>query len=227
MWDISTLDTVASTQETVRARLREDPHMPEGTGVRAIVQTGGRGRHGRVWDSQDGDLTFSFLLRPARPVAEWGSLALLAGVALAQAARQDTLCLKWPNDALLGGRKCAGILCEIEEDALIVGLGVNCMPVAEGGDRASLHGQWVAPALMDAFLRQFAPLYERWTQAGFAQVKPLWMHYAHAPGTPVSVKQGPQSISGFFEGVGDDGSLLFKDEKGVIKSLTAGELTVG
>ena len=80
-------------------------------------QTQGRGRSGRQWASEPGNLYASLLQALACPPAVVHQLSLLAGVAVIDAiaaAAGDTriagLRLKWPNDVLIGEAKCAGIL---------------------------------------------------------------------------------------------------------------------
>ena len=60
------------------------------------------------------------------------TLPLVVGLAVVQAVRgllspieAQNVTLKWPNDVLIGGRKVAGILCERNGDAVIVGIGIN------------------------------------------------------------------------------------------------------
>ena len=95
----------------------------------AELQTAGRGRLGRAWASARGTaLTFSVLLRPALPVPLYGWLPLLAGVAVAAAAREAggvDARLKWPNDVLAGDGKLAGILAESRDGAVVTGIGLN------------------------------------------------------------------------------------------------------
>lgn len=118
----------------------------EGSTVIAEQQTAGRGRHGRRWTARAGqNLTFSVVLRPgdahadrdALPPARFGLLALAAGVAVcevvaeavAEAVAPPAPSLKWPNDVLLNGRKCCGILLESSTGTrpgpVIVGVGLN------------------------------------------------------------------------------------------------------
>jgi BirA family biotin operon repressor/biotin-[acetyl-CoA-carboxylase] ligase len=115
-----------------------------GTVVLAEVQTAGRGRDGRTWQSPVGGVWLGVLLRPVR--AELGVMSVRVGLAVADAVdallgRPETR-LKWPNDVLLGERKLAGILCEGRWQGatvqwLAVGVGVNVCnaipaPVARG-----------------------------------------------------------------------------------------------
>lgn len=136
------VDVVAETEST-NADLLADPSAPDRTVRVAEHQSAGRGRLDRSWVSPAGaGLTFSVLLRPTAPVATWGWLPLLAGVALAEAVRERTgvaAALKWPND-LLAGRagddpagfgKAAGILAQSTGDAVVVGIGLNVSTAAE------------------------------------------------------------------------------------------------
>lgn len=107
---------------------------PAGEAVVADAQTAGRGRAGHGWASPPGvALHFSVVLRP-RVAPEAFPLATLAcGVAVADAVRAETGAdagLKWPNDVLVGLRKCAGILCEAELGGpggpfVVAGVGIN------------------------------------------------------------------------------------------------------
>src|SRR6185436_4745372 len=104
----------------------------EWTVVWADEQTSGRGRQGHTWFSPAGNLFLSLLLRPGRGAAVSRLLPLMAGVAVADAAREWGVeaRLKWPNDVLAGERKLGGILVEglSSQDGLeaaVVGVGIN------------------------------------------------------------------------------------------------------
>jgi BirA family biotin operon repressor/biotin-[acetyl-CoA-carboxylase] ligase len=104
-----------------------------GTVVVADAQTAGRGRMGRRWVSPAGkNLYVSLLLRPSVPTVDAPRLALVAGVALADAVEAVGVpaSLKWPNDLYCGGRKAAGILAEMASDPdgvrhVVIGVGLN------------------------------------------------------------------------------------------------------
>lgn len=104
--------------------------------VTAERQTGGRGRRGRLWVSEPGNLYASLLLIDPAPMERLGSLPLAVAVAVHQAISRvlppgaEPLEVKWPNDILIGRKKTCGILVEGEgmpdgRYALIVGIGVN------------------------------------------------------------------------------------------------------
>lgn len=106
----------------------------EGALFVAEEQTAGRGRHGHRWNSPPGaGLYLSLLLRPPGPPALLLPLMLATGLAVREAiaglcdAQPD---LRWPNDVLLGEKKCAGILLEMQAEAThihwaVLGIGVN------------------------------------------------------------------------------------------------------
>lgn len=105
---------------------------PEGLAVIADAQTAGRGRFGRKWHSEAGlGLWLSILVRPTRPLTEWGELTLIAARSIIAAVRDLnhlTCVIKPPNDVFIHGRKLAGILVETRtgrNSFAVVGMGVN------------------------------------------------------------------------------------------------------
>src|SRR5258705_13449048 len=87
-------------------------------GVTAERQTAGRGRRGRTWISQPGNLYASLLLTAPAPAEHWPQLSFVAALAIHDAVvavagdLAARLAIKWPNDLLLDGAKFAGILIE-------------------------------------------------------------------------------------------------------------------
>jgi BirA family biotin operon repressor/biotin-[acetyl-CoA-carboxylase] ligase len=231
MWDIRTIDCAESSQDCVREALLTG--AGEGHCVRVLEQTQGRGRHGRAWASLQGSLFFSFLLKPTVPMSTWGSLSLLAGVALAQAVDESRAVLKWPNDLMIDGAKAAGILVEIEGDAAIVGIGINLHNVKSLGrfhiesdlHVASLGAKYDAEDLMNVFLDRFVELYGRWLRGGFSAVKAEWLLFSYEVGAAMSVKLPREIVAGYFAGIDDTGALLLDNGNGFIRTLTMGDVT--
>ncbi|MFH0953648.1 MAG: biotin--[acetyl-CoA-carboxylase] ligase [Verrucomicrobiota bacterium] len=131
-------ETVTSTNDAVKDFAGGG--APEGLTVVARAQSQGRGRRGRTWESPEGQGAYlSVLLRPELPNADAGWLAILGGVAAADALEElglKGLSLKWPNDVLVGGRKIGGVLVEPRVgaaaiDFAVVGIGIN---VEQGPD---------------------------------------------------------------------------------------------
>ena len=129
-WRVEVVDETTSTNQVVAQRARAGE--PEGLVVAAELQTAARGQLDRVWEAPRGTaLTYSLLLRPELPPQSWTWIPLLTGYALqaALADRVPEVMLKWPNDALVGDDKLAGILVERVETpqgpAAVVGVGIN------------------------------------------------------------------------------------------------------
>jgi BirA family biotin operon repressor/biotin-[acetyl-CoA-carboxylase] ligase len=125
-------DEIASTN-THAARLAADG-CDEGFAVAAGMQTHGKGRLGRSWESpKDKGIYLSVVLRPPMAPAETPVLTLAAAVAAVRAIYAVTgirTGIKWPNDIICDGRKMAGILLEMNSEAdrvnhIILGIGIN------------------------------------------------------------------------------------------------------
>ena len=130
---VEVVEDVGSTN----AVLMDDAEAPDRSVLIAEFQSAGRGRLERTWTSPPrAGLTFSVLLRPQAPIATWGWLPLLAGVALCEALTERTgvdVALKWPNDLLHAPteRKLAGILAQTSGPAVVIGTGLNVSSTAE------------------------------------------------------------------------------------------------
>ena len=137
------LGEVESTQALLRAEaLRGE--AAAGTVVLASAQRAGRGRGTNRWVSPAGaGLYLSALLGSRLPAAEVSRITLAAAVAICEVLERLGLepAIKWPNDVLLGGRKVAGVLCELLPDqgepagpapgprSVLVGVGLNVGPL--------------------------------------------------------------------------------------------------
>lgn len=131
----SRVTVVAETGSTNADLLAAAERLPDRSVLVAERQTAGRGRLDRTWTATPGrTLTFSVLVHPAVPVAGWGWLPLLAGVALHEAVAEPgvEVGLKWPNDLLSvrDGRKLAGILAQATGEAAVIGIGLNVSQTA-------------------------------------------------------------------------------------------------
>ncbi|MFI1763642.1 biotin--[acetyl-CoA-carboxylase] ligase [Streptomyces sp. NPDC020800] len=218
----------------------------EGAVLVAEEQTAGRGRLDRQWSAPArSGLFFSVLLNPAEvPVARWGWLPLLTGVAVAtglsRAAGVDTA-LKWPNDLLVtvGGeeRKAGGILAErAGEHGVVVGVGINVslgageLPVPQAGSLA-LAGAVSTDRdpLLRAVLRSLEEWYRRWRDAGGdPAVSGLQETYAAGCATLGRVVRaelpGDRALVGEAVAVDGDGRLVIATESGAREAVGAGDI---
>jgi BirA family transcriptional regulator, biotin operon repressor / biotin---[acetyl-CoA-carboxylase] ligase len=125
--DLRVVAQTGSTNADVAAAARSG--APAGLVVVAEEQTAGRGRADRTWQAPlRSGIAVSVLLRPSAPRETWSWLPLVAGLAVAgpvAALSGLELGLKWPNDVLVGDRKLAGLLAEVVDDAVVLGIGLN------------------------------------------------------------------------------------------------------
>lgn len=223
--------TVAETGST-NADLLATPDWPEGRWLLAERQTTGRGRLGRDWRSPAGNLHASTVvtLRPGDPPPT--ALALLTGVALAEALALflpagSPLMLKWPNDVLLSGAKCAGILLERAGERVVVGVGANLAhaPDLPGRPTASLADHAPPPApevLAEALTERFAAWLLRWRVEGTGPIHAAWLALAHPLGTAIIVSESGET--GLFAGLAEDGALRLRRGDGSTEVIRAGDV---
>lgn len=237
-WVIETHKSVQSTQDILIGMASMG--QPEGQVIHALEQVHGRGRHGRSWESLSGNLFLSALFRPACQAQDIGQLSLIAGLSLVQSVErfidmnEDVeLSLKWPNDVLLNGEKCAGLLLETElshggaVDWAVLGLGVNIAEAPRGLGAAlqDFNDKDIElNAFRDHFLKVMANNYGHWLQFGFKDLREQWMKRAHKVGTMMNVKIGPQLVNGVFHDIDPYGNLRLRDAQHRLKTITSGEV---
>ncbi len=122
------IDRCHSTNDL--AKSLAESGSPHGTWVSAKIQEGGRGRLGRQWQSIEGNLFLSLILRISEKHL-WSWIPLATAVAVTRCLRNQypelPIFIKWPNDLWLGNGKLGGILCEGASSYIVVGLGLNCV----------------------------------------------------------------------------------------------------
>jgi len=152
------------------------PDEAEGATVATDLQTQGRGRLGRRWETPAGRaLLFSVLLHPRPPMVLWPELSLVAGDAVATALREQTGVgaeLSHPNDVLIEGRKVAGILPEASPGRVVLGIGVNVnqpreelpaeTPKPPTSLRVETDREWPRAPLLAAILLELERRYDGW-----------------------------------------------------------------
>jgi BirA family biotin operon repressor/biotin-[acetyl-CoA-carboxylase] ligase len=224
-----TLDETDSTNEEARRRAAAGETGP--LWIMARRQTAARGRRGRAWAAPEGNLSATCLLRPALPPAQAALLSFAACLAVAETfdalAPGAAVALKWPNDALLNGRKAAGVLLESAGagdrlDWLAVGVGVNLAhhpePQPDAWPPTSLAAETgAAPDPADA-LRHLAASFAAWSARleaeGFAPLRAAWLARAARLGENVVARLPNEAASGVFIDIAADGALILSQPGG-------------
>ncbi|MDA0262794.1 MAG: biotin--[acetyl-CoA-carboxylase] ligase [Chloroflexi bacterium] len=228
---------LASTMDEA-AKLGEGD-ADEGAVVVAEVQTAGRGRRGRSWVSQPGNLLVSVLFRPSLEVLPF--ISIIGGVAAARAVRKVTGLepkIKWPNDLLISGRKAAGILAEsaVAGDTVwyaVLGLGMNVsLDTSQTAEISSFAVSVNAAAgrevpredLLRQFLMDLDALYLALGQGDSPIAE--WQDLLETTGQRVTATWADDSYTGLAEGTDELGNLLLRQDDGVLLTLTAGDVTL-
>ena len=205
--------------------------------VTAGRQSAGRGRRGRTWTSEPGNLFASLLLTEPAPPEHWSELSLVAALAihdtiadLAPASR-PRLAIKWPNDLLLDGAKFAGILAEGEgATTVVVGIGINCSshpadtdyPATDlAASRIRLSPEVVFSALSAKMIGRLA----QWNQGEhFATIRTDWLSRAAGLGDEVTIRLSERELAGTFETIDDMGQLVLVEAGGNRYAIAAGDV---
>jgi len=166
---------------------------------------------------------------------------LITGIAAAAAINAalpsgPTPMLKWPNDVLLNGEKCAGLLIDATTadnriDWLVIGIGINTAyaPKVPGRATTSLaaHGAYTtAIAVARSVLDHLSAWLDIFQTAGPDKIIDAWLSRAHPIGTPLEVQTPDQKTGGSFAGLSPAGELLLNVENR-IETYRTGEILLG
>lgn len=236
-WSVDAVETTGSTNADLAERARMG--VPGWQALVAGEQTAGRGRLTRTWSSPQGtSISLSVLLRPSRPVSEWGLLPLITGLGVARAVESlgARAVLKWPNDVLLPAddeRKVCGILAELvggPTPGVVVGMGVNIGQVrgdfpVETATSLRLVGVAVSRAeVATAVLEQLGELYETWESQGWSALKDAYESACVTLGRTVRVElPDGTAVLGTAQSISDDGRLVVMTTSGP-QAFAAGDV---
>ena len=254
LWpEVRVLDTVGSTN----AELMALGSAAAGQLLTTEFQSGGRGRRGRSWVSPVGrNLACSVGWRQDGGLDRCAGLSLVVGLAVVDALRTlglEQVCLKWPNDILVGQpaaqsdgqrggtavefAKLGGILVELQQHAdhtvAVIGIGLNqgggslARPHVDQpiGDIHELDPGLTRAQVLAAVINALADYLEQFSHAGFAPMVSVWESLHAFSGRAVNVVRGEQTIAGRVLGVTAGGALRVATSTGELQ-LDAGEVSL-
>jgi BirA family transcriptional regulator, biotin operon repressor / biotin---[acetyl-CoA-carboxylase] ligase len=215
----------------------------EGWVVVARHQRHGKGRRGKIWSSPGGqNLYMSVLLRPRISLKKASFLTLLATVAVAETLSDyipKGVCLKWPNDVMIGGRKISGILLEMGKDTngedffvLGIGININCtrheIPAELSEIATSLYLELgYSVSVKDVLFKLLNRLdygYRLYTSSDFGSIIDRFRAFDQTTGRRVFIDVAGAHISGHAVGIDEDGFLLVQDDTGKTSKVISGDL---
>lgn len=198
----------------------------------ADAQSAGRGRSGRPWQSEPGNLFATLLLVAPCASADLPKLGFVAGISVYEAARhfvgpEANLSLKWPNDVLVDGAKLAGILLEARtladgRSAIAMGIGLNCVSSPDHLPYPAAHlAQFSDHASAAAVFTEITRCCQRNLEAfdrgvGFDAIRARWLKAAHGLGGTIEIRNAGIRRAGVFTGIDSSGRLLLDTVSGQI-----------
>jgi BirA family biotin operon repressor/biotin-[acetyl-CoA-carboxylase] ligase len=238
------LDHTDSTN--AEARRRADAGETGPLWIVARRQTEGRGRRGRSWESQDGNLFATLMQLTRKSPAEAAQVTFVAALAIADLldawAPASLVTIKWPNDVMLAGQKASGVLVEsgVHESGglwLAVGIGINLLSAPEGTERPAtalahhLRGDAASPPSTEVAAAKLAEAFNvwmtRWETLGFQPILDAWRARTAGLDGPAVARLGRETIEGRAEGVGPDGALKLRLADGSLRLISAGDVFFG
>ena len=231
---------LASTNADALARVGGS--SPGQLWIVADRQNAGRGRRGRGWISEPGNLYATRLMLDPAPARAVPEICFVAAVALHDAVLDccaglapARLQLKWPNDLLLDSAKLAGILVEgitvpSGRPAVAIGFGVNCCVHPPELELRAIDllaaGLPVGPATMLAALgAAFERRAAEWDRGrNFAAIRAAWLARASGLGSEIKVRLGDRTLDGTFEAIDGSGCLVLRRPDGARETIRAGDV---
>jgi BirA family biotin operon repressor/biotin-[acetyl-CoA-carboxylase] ligase len=231
-------DELESTNSTAKEAGRTG--VQEGTVVLAKTQKKGRGRFDRIWQSPEGGVYLSMILKPKTPIEKTSLLPFVAALAVAQTINSYGLhaTIKWPNDVLVQGKKIAGILLESETEGqtvsyVVVGIGIN-LNIDLSTLPSEIQAQSTAMIkeigetieyyqFLTTFFTQFDHYYQLFSTNQYEQIVKEWKNHSDTLGKQVRILTSTETLQGTAADIDSSGFLILKKKNGETKKITSGD----
>lgn len=164
---------------------------------------------------------FSLILKPDCAKKHWSRLALAAGLGIATVLREQwslAAGIKWPNDILIGGKKCCGILVETSGGHAVIGVGVNVAACPQNDESVALAELASAPVPREALLAGLLGSIHSQavvSPSGFARQLEKLREFCCLSGKEITFLSGGKECRGTCRGIGGSGQLLVETDAGL------------
>lgn len=217
-WRVKVVELTSSTQGDLTDQVRKKT-AKVGDVLVANYQSAGRGRLDRSFEAQPNTaLLFSFYIKPTRNREEWGWIPLIAGFSVAQRLHQFQASIKWPNDILINKKKTSGLIAEVVNDGLVIGIGINVgmerdqLPVSTATS-LFLEGakNITRSSLLCEILEEFEDIFLKWDQ-GSNEIQGKYAKLCSTLGKQVRIEYaGTRFYEGVAASISDLGELVLSD----------------
>ena len=237
-------DSLGSTN--AQAKIDAENGAESGTLIVADMQTAGRGRRGRSWDSPAGtNVYFTLILKPDFSPDKASMLTLIMAYAVMRGVEKmlppsSLSGIKWPNDIVMNGKKICGILTEMsaEQDYIqyvVIGVGVNVrkqdFPQEIAATAASIEeecGYSISrSALIADIMAAFEEEYESFLRTmDLSGLREKYNACLVNRNREVCILDPKGEYRGIAEGITDTGELQIRLPDGSMTQVYAGEVSV-
>lgn len=230
IYELDTVDSTNSEAKRILNRTGENLFA-----VSASMQTAGRGRFNRVWQTPRGNVAVTIVAPLPENKAELTTIALVTGLAIydvlsAILSKDRNLTIKWPNDILVDGAKISGTLVEADEKSIFSGIGINRVTKPENIQYPTVTLQEICDAdtssVMRSLVERWGDYYEMWNTYGFSSLVASYNSRMHFIGQQIRFsldKEKESWFNGKCLGVNEKGHLLIEDDEGNITAHFSGE----
>jgi BirA family transcriptional regulator, biotin operon repressor / biotin---[acetyl-CoA-carboxylase] ligase len=205
-------------------------------------QTGGRGRNGKFWESLEGNLHASILLKLQNKIISAPQLSFVIANTLYEIITElcqditllNQIKLKWPNDLLIRDKKVAGILLESINigniQYIVIGFGINIEHYPQYLNRpiTSLKNENIDFSninnLLNLLIKRFDILYTNWQKEGFYTTRELWLKHAYKLNSTITIDDGKNKVSGIFKTIDEEGQLVLETKNSQTLHFADGEV---
>lgn len=215
--------------------------LPEGHAVLADMQTGGRGRMGRIFQSPAGQGVYlTVLLKPPVPLTDTPFLTICAAVAVCRSLEvvcDFTPSIKWVNDIFYEGKKICGILTEAfisaemqSVDYAVVGMGVNTGYISDEVADVAISVEQITGKrglrnrLAAEMLYQLETVYDSFLSGDRDPILGAYTQRMFITGREVTVIQPAGNYQAVVQGVDSTGGLIIQKKDGSTGVLSSGEV---
>lgn len=236
---IELYESVSSTQLIAHEKAKDG--AVNGTVIMAEEQTSGRGRMTRQWSSpKNTGIWMSTILRPNFHPQEAPPVTLVVAVAIAESIQELTgvmPTIKWPNDILIGGKKIAGILTELQSEMdaihyMIIGTGINVNTEEFPDELKSIASSLLIESgekqsrvkLAQLIWEKFEKLLDIYEKHGFTPIKLLWESYVQSIGQEIQARTLQGTYQGVMRGITDKGVLELELSNGRVIPIYSADI---
>ena len=203
--------------------------------VVADNQSVGRGRGAKSWSSLGGNLFANIVIPISGDISKYSQMSFVMGLVISDIVSNITpdntkVEVKWPNDVLVNGAKICGVLLEIVNNKLSIGVGFNVKsaPVIPDYETCCLSDLGVNVdklEILNQLIERFNQWFDAWEKQGFDVILSMWKSRAKGIGSPIKVNLATETITGTFVDVNGDGAIVLETDAGR-KLINSGEVVL-